>query len=298
MASYHDKPITFIATLGGQPQVVTFALDALLAQPVLITDVIVLHPATDEPRLQRSLQNLTAEFDHRYPTIKFCPHPIYAGQQLLHDIHDETDANSVWEAINQLLARLKLERRTLHIAISGGRRILGLLTMSAAMLHFGHQDVLWHMYTPDDIRREANEGAMLHLPPNSGFRLIRVPMMPWGSYFPQLRQLAQPVNTIIQGDVLARSRAAMDAAEWARCRAVAEQLTRRQRDVLRCVASGLTPQETADVLHITLATVDSHKTVIYELCRQAWSVPPTARLDYRFLAEKFEAYFEERPMDE
>ena len=37
------RQTTLIATLGGQPQVVTFALDALLSRGVLITQVIVLH---------------------------------------------------------------------------------------------------------------------------------------------------------------------------------------------------------------------------------------------------------------
>ncbi|HFQ93258.1 MAG TPA: histidine kinase, partial [Anaerolineae bacterium] len=178
-------------------------------------------------------------------------------------------------------------RRTLHICISGGRRILGLLTMSAAMLHFGHQDVLWHMYTPRALRLAADEGAIMHAPPDAGFRLIRVPMMPWGSYFPALRQLTRPRN----GDVLAAPRRLLDEAELARCRAVMGRLTQRQKDVLSAFAAGLNPQQAAEKLFVSIKTIDTHKTVILAECRNAWDLPEETYLDYRFLAEKFEPVF-------
>ncbi|MFQ5433829.1 MAG: CRISPR-associated ring nuclease, partial [Anaerolineae bacterium] len=189
------KPTTLICTPGGQPQVVTFALDALLTRGVPVSELIVLHFSPPDGRLQQSLHKLTAEFAHHRYRERPLPlrlHPLQAPNQVIRDIVDESDANAAWEVINRLIIDLKNERYTLHISISGGRRILGLMTMSAAMLHFGHQDVLWHMYTPDALRRAANEGAIMHVPPAAGFRLIRVPMMPWGSYFPALRQLVRP----------------------------------------------------------------------------------------------------------
>ena len=44
------KASVLIATLGGQPQVVTFALDALLAQNEEITAVYVIHLSLDNLR--------------------------------------------------------------------------------------------------------------------------------------------------------------------------------------------------------------------------------------------------------
>lgn len=290
------KSTTLICTLGGQPQVVTFALDALLAQGVPISELIVLHFSPPDDRLHRSLAKLQGEFtNHRYggQAIPLRLQPLRAPNQIIRDIYDESDANAAWEAINQLVVELKNERRTLHVGISGGRRILGLLTMSAAMLHFGHQDVLWHMYTPRELRLAADEGAMMHLPPGSEFRLIQVPMMPWGSYFPALRQLMMP-QTAVAGDVLAQPRQLMDEAERKRCTAVVHQLTDRQKEVLRAFANGLTPQEVAARLHITIKTVDSHKTVILAECRNAWNLPEDTHLDYRFLAEKFSLFWEEK----
>lgn len=283
------KPTTLICTLGGQPQVVTFALDALLADAVPITECIVLHFDDDNQRIKNSLDKLTSEFvNGRYQErpLSFQLYPIHANGQTVHDIYDEGDANTAWDAINQLIIDLKNDRHTLHICISGGRRVLGLLTMSAAMLHFGHQDLLWHMYTPDDLRIAAKDGAVMHAPPDADFRLIRVPMMPWGSYFPALRQLARPTDA--ERDVLAAPRAALDYAEEARKMAVLQQLTDRQTDVLFAFADGLNPQQVAEKLFITIKTVDSHKTVILAECRNAWNLPEAEWLDYRFIADKFE----------
>jgi CRISPR-associated protein Csx14 len=142
------------------------------------------------------------------------------------------------------------------------------------------------MYTPDDLRHVAKEGAVMHAPGTSDFRLIRVPMMPWGSYFPALRQLTRP--TAAERDVLAAPRAALDHVEETRKTAVLQRLTDRQTDVLFAFADGLNPQQVAERLFISIKTVDSHKTVILAECRNAWDLPGAEWLDYRFLADKFE----------
>jgi CRISPR-associated protein Csx14 len=280
---------TLLATLGGQPQVVTFALDALLEDHP-ISDVIVLYLPSEDGRAARALDRLAAEFaGGRYAgrSMRFEALPIRLDGRVLADIRDEAGADAVWEMVYALVGRLKDERRTLHVCISGGRRILGLLTMSAAMLHFGHQDALWHMYTPPALRAAAEEGALLHAPPGSGFRLFRVPIMPWGSYFPALQELARPAG----GDVLARPRQMFDSVERARCRAVIDRLTPRQTEVLRLLAEGRHPRVAADLLNVELSTLDSHKTVILAECRNVWGLPEEVWLDYRFLREKFEPFF-------
>lgn len=287
-----SKPAMMIATLGGQAQVITFALDALLARGVTISELIVLHLDDPAGRTRRALAQLSTEFTddcYQGQRLRFRPFPIRIGREIMVDIYDEVDSNAVWEVVHGLIADLKRGQHTLHVCISGGRRILGLLTMSAAMLHFGHQDTLWHMYTPDELRRQSRDGTMMHLPADCGFRLIRVPMMPWGSYFPVLRQLARPEGDV--ADVLAGPRELMDAGERTRCASVLAQLTGRQEAVLRAFAQGCSPQEVAERLHITLKTVDSHKTVILKECRNAWVLPPDGWLDYHFLREKFGDFY-------
>ena len=56
---------TMIATLGGKPELVTLALDALLAAGEAVDEVIVLHPSAAMPRIRAALQTLQGEFAHR-----------------------------------------------------------------------------------------------------------------------------------------------------------------------------------------------------------------------------------------
>lgn len=286
------NPATLLVTLGGQPQVVTFALDALLAQGERINQVQVVyfHPQTG--RLKQALARLKAALSDTavYPRpCRLSYHPIRVGRHYLHDIQDEIDAGQTWQFINQLVAQLKAEQTPLHVGISGGRRILSLLMMSAASLHFGHEDKLWHMHTPDEWQQQARDGALMHLPPDAGFRLIEVPMMPWGSYFPALRQLAQPIDTNVAADddVLSRPRSILDVGERERCQQVWDELTPRQREVLLAFAQGRTPDEVAAQLTISRKTVDAHKSVVFGVCRTVWSLPDEARLTYHFLVDKF-----------
>jgi CRISPR-associated protein Csx14 len=278
-----------VTTLGGQPQVVTFALDALLDQGIDVTRVLALYlPGGHQSA--HSLSRLAIEFadgSYRGRPMLYSAEAVADNTTELDDIRDESDADAVWRAVNHRIAGLKARNETVHLCISGGRRLLGLLAMSAAMLHFGHQDVLWHMYTPAEIQDEAQNGALMHLPSDSGFQLIRVPMMPWGTYFPVLRELAQPPSG---ADVLARPRQLLDSVERARCRKVLDHLTARQKDVLRLLADGHNPQNVAVQLGVELSTIDSHKTVILAECRNAWNLPDEVWLDYRFVREKFEGY--------
>ncbi|MGQ9502717.1 MAG: CRISPR-associated ring nuclease [Anaerolineae bacterium] len=285
-----------VVTIGGQPQVVTFALDWLLARGEIIREVVALHlsPTSDLPdeyrRTRRALEQLHREFSgDRYQgrPCRLRLVPIRYGDTRLADIRSEADADVVWCAVYQLLTDLKAQGRPLHLCIAGGRRIMGLLTLSAAMLLCGHQDHVWHMYTPAGFLEHAREGAIMHAQPADGVRLIQVPFVPWGTYFPALRELVRSPTEIIT----ART-AQLDAAEYARCRSVLEPLTKRQREVLRLLATGCTPQEVAERLHITLATVNTHKTVILDHCRIAWNLPQDTHLTYHFVRDHFARFFQ------
>jgi CRISPR-associated protein Csx14 len=287
-----DSHSTLVCTMGGQAQVVTFALDALLARGEQVNEVIVLHLSSHaDPRVARALAQLAAEFaGERYAgqLCCLCPLSLQAYGHVLDDIHDEAAADATWSAMHALISQLKAQGRHLHLCIAGGRRIMGLLAMSAAMLHFGHHDRLWHLYTPREFLARARDGAILHARPEDGVRLIQVPMMPWGVYFPVLRSLAQAGPE----EVLAAQERMMDATERARCRDVITTLTPRQVEVLRAFAAGDSPQDVAESLNITLKTVDSHKTVILAECRNAWGLPEGEWLDYRFLRERFRRFLE------
>jgi CRISPR-associated protein Csx14 len=289
----HTTPgSVMVATIGGQAQVVTFALDALLARGERVREVVVLHLAPDNPRVGHALACLSQEFDvnrHYGPEPRLRLLPLRRGRERLVDIRDEAEADAAWNGVHELIATLKTQGHPLHLAIAGGRRLLALLAMSAALLHFGHQDRMWHLYTPDEFLERARDGAIMHARPQDGVRLIQVPLVPWGSYVPALRSLAQAPPA----QVVASQTRWLDGAERARCRAVVARLTPRQRDVLRELARGRTPQEAADALGMTLKTLDAHKTPILGECRVAWQMEEGEYLNYHFLREKFGPFWVE-----
>lgn len=276
---------TLVVTIGGQVQIVTFTLDWLLAQGESVREVFGLHLSPAGAPQPELLTRLAAEFNgdrYRGQSCRLRLVPIRRGNDRLPDIRDEADAEATWQTVYQLLTNLKDQGRRLHLCIAGGRRMMALLSMSAAMLLFGHQDRVWHIYTPPDFLEMAQDGTIMHARPEDGVHLIEVPVVPWGAYFPALRDLVQPPAQIIAG----RTRW-LDRTERARCRAVVDRLTPRQLEVLRAFAAGQTPQEVAESLVISLKTVDSHKTAILSECRLAWGLPDEAWLDFHFLRDRF-----------
>jgi len=267
--------------MGGQAQVVTFVLDALLEQGASLNAILVLHLSPENPRVRHALSQLSREFagdSYRGHPIQFHHLVLQSEGCPLTAIQDPATANAVWELGRDLLAELKQAHQPLHLCIAGGPRILALTLTSAAMLYCDHGDRLWHLFTPRDFLERARDGAILHAPPDAGVTLLPVPLLPWGSYFPALRQLSQPLATPPCPDDLARC-----AETWA-------HLTPRQQEVVAVLAEGYLPQEAADQLCITLKTLDAHKTAILAECRNAWGMPEDAHLTYHFLREKFGPY--------
>ncbi len=277
-----------IATLGGQPQLITFALDALLAQGETIREVIVLYLSAEGSRVNRALAKLTTEFINDSYAGRPCrlrPIPIRDGLARLPDIQNEDNANATWEMLRDLIVTLKNERHTLHVCVSGGRRMMALVMVSVALLHFSYRDKLWHIYTPDPFLAQAREGAIMHARPEDGVRLVQVPLAPLGQHFPALRELIQatPVNMKSQFGWL-------DETERQRCQIVVSQLTPRELEALKAFAAGRSPQAVADEMNIGLNTVNTYKKKIFELCRSTWPDQKTIR--YYHLREWFGPFFE------
>lgn len=286
-------PRILVTTMGGQSQVVTFALDWLLAQGESIAQVIVLHVASQDARTHKALEQLASEFARDEYAFAAKPIRLRAvsvrnGDAPLQDILTEADAEATWQFVFRLLADLKRQGHALDLCIAGGRRMMGLMAQSAALLLFGHRDRVWHLFTPDELITRAYEGAIRHVPPEAGVRLIQVPFVPWGEYFPALREMAGASAARVMENQIRQ----LDYEERARCERVVAELTERQRAVLRELARGRTPQATAEALSISLKTVDTHKTRVLDLCRNEWHVLPETRLDYHFLREKFRNLFE------
>ncbi len=276
---------SLVATLGGQPQVVTFALDLLLARGEKITQVIVVYLASS-PRYYQAYRKLTGEFaGDRYngQTLHLRSIPIRRGETTLAEARAPEEVEAVRQTFFQIFATLKGEGHRIHLGLTGGRRIMALLALSTAARHFTTEDRAWHLHTPSHIAERAHEGALMHLPQDAGVHLIEVPLVPWAAYLPGLAPLL--------GNSLANVRAQgwLGKDERARCQQVWVMLTRRQQDVLRILASGYTRQQAAEQLNIGITTVDSHKTEVFRECRRAWA-EVAVKIDLQFLRERFRPF--------
>ncbi|HZU69284.1 MAG TPA: CRISPR-associated ring nuclease [Ktedonobacteraceae bacterium] len=288
---------TLLATLGGQPQIVTFTLDLLLQRGFPISEVIVVHPEASDARLRHSVACLNAEFVGDYYSYylvhgqplrcRLRSYVLELDEAPLQDIVDDLSAKGTLDTVHRLVRDLKLQHRRIHLSLTGGRRLMSLMAISAAHLNFDHFDHIWHIYTPSALRPLVNEGKVMHIPTEAGVSLIEAPFVPWGAYFPGLSQTVDTAQ-----DMRHYQTARMDAEERARCTRVIEQATQREQEVLQAFALGLTQQEVAKELHISIKTVDAHKANLLDYCREAWNIDPDERLGYHFLYKKFAPYFD------
>lgn len=275
---------TLVATLGGQPQIITFTLDLLLEKGENIDQVVVVYMPLGS-RYRKAFRRLAGEFIGDCYRGTYPCHlrkiPLRMKDSTLADARTPSEVAAVWKTFYHLFTELKIQEHRIHLSLSGGRRIMALLAFSVAMLHFDSADRAWHIYTPPDIIQEAYEGALLHVSPDTGLHLIEVPLVPWGTYFPGIRSLLGRSPQEVRRAHLGW----LDEHERARCWQVWRELTPRQKETLSVLANGLTRAEAADRLGIAITTLDSHKTEIIRACRKAWETD--VRLDIYFLRQKF-----------
>jgi CRISPR-associated protein Csx14 len=280
-----------LATLGGQPQVVTFTLDLLLELGIPIQDVIVVHPA-EYPGIGQSIDLLSAEFPNEIYThtgrpIRLRRHVLRLYDQPLADITDGQSADGALNAMDQLIYDLK-QHYNIHFSITGGRRLMGFLSFSAALLNFGSADHLWHIHTPDHVKLQASKGTIMHAQPEDNVRLIEVPFA----------RLAQPILLRLLSNEPQNARQVINEQEKRerdelrlRCKRVAEGVTATQLKVLRAFARGLDPQDVAKELDRDIKTISSHTTVLLRKCRDAWDIDDQKHLSFHFLQKMFAEYF-------
>jgi len=280
----------FVATLGGEPQIVTFTLDLLLRRGIPIYEVIVVHPAAS-PRLESALERLNAEFiddsyvcDGQCRTIHYRRHVLHHYNTIIDDIVDEDTANGTLDTIGELIRGLKQEGAIIHFSISGGRRLMAFLSFSAALLYFDTPDELLHLYTPEHVKLKNDHEKTMHVPPGIGQRLIDVPFA--RAVQPMLSSLLSRSTTA----AIQNQREQIQQEELQRCEQVVRALTGKQVLVLRALAAGLHPNEAAEQLDIRPSTCSKHASHIYRECRNIWNVPDEVRVEYQFLQTKFRFY--------
>lgn len=285
-----DHPHVLVATLGGQPQVVTFTLDLLLRRGFPISEVIVIHPrATSPSRLYHSLLHLSAEFTGNWyqadqRPMRFHSYVLELDGKPIHDIIDDTHADGTLNTIHRLISDLKRQRYRVHLSVTGGRRLMSLLAISVAALNFDRHDHIWHLYTPESLLEQVHEGARMHVSPDMGVKLIQGPFIALNASYIH-------ASTLSFRSAEEEQRTRLEAQERVRCREVEQQATQTQLKVLHSFARGFRPQQVAEEFSVSLTTINNHKSALLAYCRNAWGIPPQERLDYHFLRAKFGDYF-------
>jgi CRISPR-associated protein Csx14 len=286
-----DQSHVLIATLGGQPQVVTFTLDLLLGAGFPIREVFVVHPkASNQSHLANSLLRLNTEFvGQAYPAAGRVIHlhscVLEMDKTPIDDICNEAQADGTLNTLHRLISDLKHQGSHIHLSITGGRRLISLLAIPVALFNFDRHDYIWHLYTPDALQKEAKDGAIMHTAPDAGLKLIQGPFIPLGAY---IYDPHQPFRVAQE-----ERHVQIKREEHTRCSEVVTCATPSQLKVLQAFARGLKPQQVADELCITLATVNTHKTALFVYCHAAWNIPEEERLTYHFLAIRFADFFAE-----
>jgi CRISPR-associated protein Csx14 len=267
-----------VATLGGQPQIVTLALDRLLLSHPTIHEIQVVHldPSTS-PRHGVALELLHDAFAHG----AYCGQPLRAtfrtpqvAENPLVEILDADHADAIFHTFLDLFRDLKERAATIHLVPTGGRRVLGMLALSAAQMCFSRTDRIWHLFSSEAVRAASAGGAQLHLPLDAEVRLVRIPLTPISELLPYAdRQLLPPPH---------------DPAQYDRCRQLWRALSPRQRDVVRATVETdlVTQQAISAQLAITPATLQSHNTTIFGLCRAIWGVPPETPVNMHWLRQQ------------
>jgi CRISPR-associated protein Csx14 len=280
-----SRKTTLAVTLGGQPQTVTFTLDALLARGENIDQVVVTY-LSGSPRFTAAFQRLSEEFTGNQFQGKPCrlrAAPVRLKGKYLGDVCDPTEVEAVRQHFFDLLADLKSQGQRVHLGLSGGRRILALMALEATMQHLTPADRLWHIHTTPDLAEEDRGGRLMHTGDRYTVTLVPVSFVPWASYFPALRSLLQTSGEAVRASILNW----LEPEEWDRCAQVWQSITLRQQDVLRALAGGLSRPQAAEKLYIAVTTIDTHQRAILDECTKHWNNDENHKFDAYFLRERF-----------
>nr|HPZ64968.1 CRISPR-associated protein Csx14 [Bacillota bacterium] len=175
MVSLTGKAEAMIATLGVEPQVVTIALDYLINQGKNIIEVTVLYTA--DPAILNALAILEEEFKAGvYPGISFHARVISTAKGPVRDFQGEEELRALLRTLYTEIRQARQKRLPIHLCISGGRKVMGVMAMTVAQLLFGPEDRVWYLITEG---WKPGAGRQLHANGSTQTRLIPVPVLRW-----------------------------------------------------------------------------------------------------------------------
>lgn len=248
---------TLISTLGSEPQVVTLALDQLLARHYPIDQVVVVYTA-DEVVLQ-AMARVASEFDGTvYPRVMLRTVPIADERGAVRDFREDADLRALQRTLYREVREAKRQRRTVHLCVSGGRKVMGIAAMLVAQLLFDANDRVWHLisegWTPGSEKR-------MHALPHSRIWLVSIPVLRWtdsAGLLAVFGELDDPTEALQRQERLTQADDLRRVREF-----VERQLTRAEREVVAWACRGLDNAAIARQLSKSEATVANQLTSAY-----------------------------------
>jgi len=251
------QPQTLIATLGSEPQVVTIVLDRLLAEGYRIDQAVVVHTAADV--VQAAMARLAAEFDGAvYPSVRLRTAPVMGADGAVTDFRDEDDVAALLKILYHEVRDAKRQGRTVHLCISGGRKVMGIAAMVVAQLLFGPDDRVWHLMSEG---WQPGSEKRMHLRPEDQAWLVPVPVLRWtdsAALLSALGDLDDPAEAIRRQETLARSQEMRRRREF-----VEHWLSKAEREVVALACEGLDNAAIARGLYKSEQTVANQLTKAY-----------------------------------
>lgn len=223
-----------ISTLGSEPQVVTLALDALIAMDIAIDRVDVVHTHPNYEPIYSALKRLQQEFviNRVYSNIQYVTHPLMSDNGILTDVVSTQDIEDAFNSLYLLIRQHKRLGNTIHLCIAGGRKTTTVFALSVAYALFDNTDYIWHLVSHPSII----QSKVMHA--SKGVQLIPVPFLNLSVDDTQKQHVLTFLSHV---------------------------LTDVEREiVILMIREGLTNREIAERLHKSIKTVANQLTTIYE----------------------------------
>lgn len=273
-----------VATLGVEPQVVTIALDNLLAEQKNIDEVTVIY--TRHPDVLQALDILKKEFSGQvYPGITLRPVAVTTASGTVHDFLTPGDLQGLLRTLYSEVRRVRGSGALLHFCLAGGRKMMSVFGMVVSQLLFGPEDRAWYLVTEG---WQPGSAKRLHAAPGDRVWLLPVPVLRWneaGTLVQAMAELNDPAEVVAWYERLTREGQAKRKGEFVR-----RWLTPAEREVTRQACLGLDNVSIAAALHKREQTVANQLGGIYEKLRE-WLGYPPRNVDRSVLIAEFAPYF-------
>ncbi len=277
-------PGLLIATLGSEPQVITIALDSLLSSGHNVDQIAVVY--TVAPVVLEALNRVKAEFESGFyghiALDTLCLHGQYGDIQ---DFRNNSDVQTLLQLFYQEIRDAKKAGKVVHLCISGGRKVMGIMAMVAAQLLFGPQDRVWHLITEG---WKPGDDQIMHQADSRRHALVEVPVLRWedASLLLNLVQIDDPTEALRWQEKMVNNNRMLSRQEF-----INHSLTKAEQQIAWLVCRGKDNRSIARDRHKSEQTVANQLNSIYGKLSE-WLGFPDGPVERSLLIAELAPYYE------